>query len=77
MTNDHYVILGRDNCQWCEKAIDLLTYREKTYHYMDIKKHEALRAFMIQNGLNTVPQIYLDGELIGGYSDLEHYLEDW
>lgn len=77
MILDHFVIIGRDNCPWCEKAIDLIEDRGLSYHYFDVRKNEGIRAFLVQNGLNTVPQIYNDGELVGGYDDLVHYMEDY
>lgn len=74
--NDHYVVIGSEKCGWCEKAKMLLTENGKSYHYFDIRENIQIRDFLIQNGMDTIPQIYTDGELVGGYDDLKHYLED-
>lgn len=76
MTAEHFVILGRENCPWCDKAKELLTEKEHSFHYLDVMKEDALREFLLQNGLDSVPQVYRDGEYIGDYAELENYLED-
>ena len=76
MSNEHFVILGRESCPWCDKAKELVTSKDHTFHYFDVMEADSIREFLIQNGMDTVPQVYKDGEYIGGYSDLENYLED-
>lgn len=58
-------------CPYCVRAKAWLS--ERGYEYKEILLNEpAARAQFKQNhpGLNTVPQVFADGELIGGFSDL-------
>lgn len=58
-----WVINYRPDCPWCHKAEALL-------------KHFGFEPTMVVQKTGRVPQIYKNGELIGGYSDLyEQYKE--
>lgn len=60
--------------QWypyCAKAKALLQSKGLTYQQIDVTTDEALQQKMVQrSGRRTVPQVFLDGESIGGYDDL-------
>lgn len=64
------------NCQWCEKAKDLLESRgyEVQMVSVDNQNTRALwRRNMSKAGYgvpSTVPQIFIDDQYIGGYDDL-------
>lgn len=66
---EHYVILTKPNCPWCERAKSLIQKAGDTYEEFDVPSNEVLRQFMYANGVRTVPQIFLDGEWIGTYED--------
>ncbi|MCW2286644.1 glutaredoxin 3 [Rhodoblastus acidophilus] len=70
-TMDKWVILGKASCKWCDKAIALLEGEGVEYSYLSIEANPQLRNFMIANGLTTVPQVYKNGQLIGGYAEVE------
>ena len=74
--SDMYVVIGKDNCPWCEKAKELLADTGNVFEYFDINKDPAMRHFLVSSGLSTVPQVYLDGELVGGFDDLKASLEE-
>lgn len=64
-----FIIKTRPNCIWCDKAKNLLTEVGEAYTE---QKHETdleLAAFR-QAGFKTFPQIFRNGVLIGGYSEL-------
>lgn len=70
------VVYTKDNCPYCVKAKALLksygiAYAE-TVIGKDITREEFLDIFPTAK---TVPQIILDGERIGGYSEVQTYLE--
>lgn len=71
MAEHQYVILSKPNCQWCEKAKQLLTANNLPYTEFDLTKHTVFRDFLIAGDKPTVPQIFYRGYWIGGYSDLE------
>jgi glutaredoxin 1 len=65
-----YVIYGRENCNWCMSAKKLLEDHGKEYRYIDINEDVLSKAFLVDQGFKTVPQIWLDKDHIGGYSEL-------
>ena len=64
-------------CPYCSRARVLLDAKGVTYEGYDITGDEAARAKMVERtgGPKSVPQIFIDGKLIGGGDDL-HALED-
>jgi glutaredoxin len=68
-----YLVIGRKNCSYCDKAKELLTSQGKEFVYVDITSGEDFsdsvwKQFLVTDmGVNTVPQIF---NLIGGYEDL-------
>lgn len=67
---EHFVILTKENCPWCERAKALIEKAGNTYAEFLVPEHPVLRDFLYANGVRTVPQVFLDGEWIGTYEDL-------
>ena len=64
------------NCIWCVRAKELLTRSGIEYKELDISQQsirEELQT-IAKNGVRTVPQIFNDGQRIGGYQELVKYL---
>ena len=64
-------------CPYCVMAIRLLEKKNQQIDKIYVDNEPELRSHMrtISNGRNTVPQIFIDGRHVGGYSDiamLEH-----
>lgn len=59
-------------CPYCTRARALLDSKGVQYTGYDITDDEAGREKMIERtgGLRTVPQIFIDGQHIGGCDDL-------
>jgi glutaredoxin len=70
-------IYGKPNCPFCVKAVNLCKMRQLEHTYKslgtDYSREELLEWFP---GARTVPQIKIRGENIGGYNDLEEYLDN-
>lgn len=71
-----FQVYGKDNCQYCFKAIYLLT--QKGYAFEEFKlgreftRDELLEMFP---NAKTFPQIRIkDGAYIGGYEELNNFL---
>ncbi|HUA35884.1 MAG TPA: glutaredoxin 3 [Candidatus Binataceae bacterium] len=64
-------------CPYCVRAKSLLSRKGITYEEIDVTDDEELRAKMIEmsGGRRTVPEIFINGKIIGGYDDLKA-LED-
>ena len=60
-------------CPYCIKAKALLKAKDIPYRETDVTTDRELALEMIERtGRNSVPQIFMDGELVGGYDDLAH-----
>ena len=64
-------------CGFCSAAKRLLNFKNASFVEMNVMIDPVLRAEMIQraNGSQTVPQIFIGNEHIGGCDDL-HALEN-
>lgn len=60
-------------CPYGLKAVDLL--RRKGYQVDDrhLTTREQTDAFMNEHGVDTTPQVFIDGRRVGGYDELREY----
>jgi glutaredoxin 3 len=60
------------NCPYCVKAKALLTQRGVPFEtiMIDDWSDDQWDAFVKSSGMKTVPQVYVDGALLGGYTQL-------
>ena len=71
-----YTIYATQYCSWCQRAKGLLNQHGIEYNEVNVTEDRALQKEMIQrSGRQTVPQIFLGEEHIGGYDDLVRYLQ--
>ena len=58
-------------CPYCTQAKALLKKRSIAFEEIDVTHDEAKRAWLVQaSGRRTVPQIFINGESIGGSDEL-------
>ena len=71
------VLWSKYHCPYCDQAKALLTQKGIEFEERKIgdgyTKEELLEA--VPNA-RTVPQIFLDGKLIGGFTELKKYVQD-
>ena len=72
-------IYSKPNCIYCDKSKALLkglglTYEEKMFG-KDFKSPEELYE-AVGKQVRTMPQIKIDGELVGGYNQLVEFMAD-
>ena len=72
-------IYSKPNCPFCVKSKALvkglgLTYEEKMFG-KDFKSPEELYE-AVGKQVRTMPQIKIDGELVGGYNQLVEFMAD-
>jgi ribonucleoside-diphosphate reductase alpha chain len=65
--NSDAMIVTREGCPWCDRLKDLL--KADGISYKEISKEEALGMGIWKSDWQTVPQLWLRGEHIGGYTD--------
>ncbi len=66
------IIYSKTYCPYCDRAKALLKSKGVSFeeHMMDDKPDE-LKALMEKTGLRTVPQIFINDQLIGGFTDMD------
>ena len=58
-------------CPYCTQAKALLKKRNIAFEEIDVTHDDAKRAWLVQaSGRRTVPQIFINGESIGGSDEL-------
>ncbi len=72
------IIYSKDNCGYCVKAKSLLNNLGLTYTEKKIENFLTKEALYEELGkqVRSMPQIKINGNLIGGYNQLREYLID-
>ena len=64
-------IYTKTTCPACDLAKKILSQKQVSYQEIVLdKKPEELKALIQKTNLRTVPQIFINGHLIGGCSDM-------
>ena len=70
-------IYGSSTCSYCKKAIELAKQYKLEYEYKNINNKEYLDEIKVMlPQIRTVPQIYWNGNYVGGYNDLALEIEN-
>lgn len=66
------VVYTTNYCGYCRRAKALLEKKGAAFREVDVTGDDAMRAKLVElsGGMQTVPQIFIGGEHVGGYSDL-------
>ncbi|WP_448547432.1 glutathione peroxidase [Thalassotalea fusca] len=67
-------IFSKPTCPYCKKAKAMLEQRGLAYEDLTVGADVTLTMFKAITNADTVPQVFVDGELIGGSEALEAYL---
>ena len=65
-------IYSKNNCPFCVMAKNFLENKHISFREINIEQDAEAREFIQQQGLRTVPQIFMDGKIFvtGGWSGL-------
>lgn len=69
------VIFTKKNCQHCINAKEVLNKNYDKYDEIILGKDVSLRSFRAITGQTTFPQVYIDGNHIGGHSELVKFVK--
>lgn len=72
-----YVIITRDQCNFCDDAKALMKAKGIQYVEFNIQSDSSkwLLSLLKRSSITTVPQVFNDkGTHIGGYTELKEYL---
>ena len=71
MAGTDIVMYTKQWCPFCAKTKALLRSKGLEWSELDVTRDEALQAEMVErSGRRSVPEVFLGGELVGGYDDL-------
>jgi glutaredoxin len=76
--NMEATVFSTPKCTWCDKVTRMLTDVEIEVNKIDItESRENYDLMMDMTGnVKTVPQVVVDGNLIGGYTETERFLNN-
>ena len=69
----HRMVLPGHTCPYGLKALDLLKRQGYTVDDRLLTTREQTDAFKAEHGVKTTPQVFIDGQRIGGYDDLRRH----
>lgn len=65
------IVYTTDYCPYCVQAKQLLKRKRAPYTEVNVEHRPELRTFLIQaSGQRTIPQVFINGKSIGGFSDM-------
>lgn len=63
-------IYTTNDCPFCHAAKNLLKGKGVRFEEIDVSDEEDFDALVERTGWQTVPQIFIGGQMIGGYREL-------
>ena len=70
-------LIKKNPCPYCDRAKVLLDNKGFKYEVVDLTDNQdELEAWKAKTGWKTVPMIFINDSLIGGYNDLRTLDED-
>lgn len=72
------VVYSKQNCTYCNKAKQLLKNLRLDYTEKKLEEFESVDEMLKDIGkkVRTMPQIKIDGKLVGGYNQLVEFFAD-
>ena len=72
------IVYSKNNCVYCTKAKSLLKNLSLEYTEKKMEDYSSVDALLEDIGkkVRTMPQIKIDGVLVGGYNQLVEYFAD-
>lgn len=66
------VIYSKSYCPYCDRAKALMKAKGQAYEEINVESDDKLYSELkAKTGLMTVPQIFINDKLIGGFTDLK------
>tara|TARA_B100001996_G_C18134666_1_gene390512 strand:- start:11 stop:241 length:231 start_codon:yes stop_codon:yes gene_type:complete len=75
--NKKVEIYSKSNCSYCVMAMNFFDSKGISYEVYSADDQNVFKEMLERNpSARTVPQIFIDDQLIGGYTDLIEKYED-
>ena len=71
------IVYGTSKCSWCDRVANMLNNSEIEVEKIDVSESKALIKEMQKfagKKVVTVPQVIIDGNFIGGYTEVERFI---
>lgn len=68
------IVYSKKNCPWCAMAMEELKLRGIVFDKVDLEEIGKTAAEVTGRKVRTVPQIYIEGNYVGGYEELMSFL---
>ena len=68
------LMLARSGCPYCARAESALREREIAYDVVHVGDELTMQGVKAASGAARVPQVFVDGRLVGGLEQLAQYL---
>ena len=76
MMIENVEIYSKSNCAFCDKAKNYFIQNNISYKEYNVEIPEVFDVLMTRNpNARTMPQIFINDKLIGGYTDLIDWIE--
>lgn len=69
-------VLTRPGCPFCLKAKGMLRAAGIEFEELVLNRDYTSRSLYAMAGVDSVPQVFIDGDLVGGSGELEEWLQD-
>ena len=72
-----FLIFTKYRCSYCDRAKTLIEQKGYDYESINIEEDNNIDILLEKNKYaRTMPQIFINDKLIGGYTDLVKYFEE-
>jgi glutaredoxin 3 len=62
----------KDYCPYCVRAKRLLDKKGIAFEEVNVEGRDELRVWLVEaTGQRTVPQVFVDGRALGGFTDID------
>lgn len=72
------IVWSKDPCPFCDRAKNLLKLKGIEFEERNITTGNWTKEQLVESvpGARTVPQIIINGQLIGGFNELQQHLQN-
>ena len=72
-----FLVFTKYRCSYCDRAKTLIKQKGFEYESINIEEDNNIEILLEKNKYaRTMPQIFINDKLIGGYTDLVKYFEE-
>ena len=72
-----FLVFTKYRCSYCDRAKSLIEQKGYEYESINIEEDNNIDLLLEKNKYaRTMPQIFINDKLIGGYSDLVKFFEE-